>query len=92
MVCSQIWLNCFLDDRHVAWAQKWYSRAQREQVGVLGNGQFFAAVWGDKFEGFWENETRVVSELHAAGCQSLLRGFERLAEFKKPVGSIIPYS
>jgi len=28
------------------WAQKWYSRAQGEKVGVLGNGQFFAADLG----------------------------------------------
>jgi hypothetical protein len=90
MVCSQIWLNCFLDDRHVALAQKWYSRGHREKAGVLGNGQFFAAGWGDKFYGFWESETSVVSELHAAGCQLLLPGLKRLPEFKKPVGSIIP--
>lgn len=90
MVRSEIWLNCFLDDRHVASAQKWYSRAQREKVGVLGNGQFFAAGRGDKFDGFWENGTRVVSELHAAGCLSLLPGLKRLPEFKKRVGSIMP--
>ncbi len=58
--------------------------------GRFGNGQFFAAGWGDTFDSFWENESRVVSELHAAGCQSLLPGLKRLPEFKKPVGSIIP--
>jgi hypothetical protein len=31
-----------------------------------------------------------VSELYAAGCQSLLPGLKRLPEFKKPVGSIMP--
>jgi hypothetical protein len=51
---------------------------------------FLPQIWGDKFDGFWENKSTVVSELQAAGCQSLLPGLKRLPEFKKPVGSIIP--